>query len=82
MPMDGVARPTDTEVMFELALSFGLTEDPVGALERTVGMIESVAERHGIPDAVQATFGVSDGATLWGGAIRDARPGSLAVRVL
>jgi predicted glutamine amidotransferase len=56
---------TDTEVVFQLALSFGLTEDPVGALERTVGMIESVAERHGIHDAVQATFGVSDGATLW-----------------
>ena len=37
----------------------------MGALERTVGMIESVAERHDVPDAVQATFGVSDDATLW-----------------
>ena len=64
---------TDTEIVFQLALSSGLTEDPVSALERTVGLIESVAARHGVPDAVQATFGVSDGATLW--AVRYATQG-------
>ena len=57
---------TDTEVVFYLALTLGLQEDPLGALERTVGVIESIAARHGIEDAVQATFGVSDGTTLWG----------------
>jgi predicted glutamine amidotransferase len=56
---------TDTEVVFHLALTFGLEDDPVAALERTVGVIESAAEARGVAGAVQATFGVSDGATLW-----------------
>ncbi len=64
---------TDTEVVFHLALTLGLEDDPIEALERTVGFIESVALPHGIPDAVQATFGVSDGTTLW--AVRHATDG-------
>lgn len=64
---------TDTEVVFYLALTFGLEEDPIQALERTIGLIESVASRHGIAAAVQGTFGVSDGATLW--AVRYATEG-------
>ena len=64
---------TDTEVVFRLALTLGLEEDPIAALERTVGHIDSVAARHGIPDAVQATFGVTDGETLW--AVRYATTG-------
>jgi predicted glutamine amidotransferase len=69
---------TDTEVVFNLALTNGLEEDPIAALERTVGFIESVAESHGVPGVVQATFGVSDGESLW--AVRYAtldRPRSL-----
>jgi predicted glutamine amidotransferase len=69
---------TDTEVVFNLALTNGLEEDPIAALERTVGFIESVAESHGVPGVVQATFGVSDGDSLW--AVRYAtldRPRSL-----
>jgi predicted glutamine amidotransferase len=69
-----VEGSTDTEVVFYLALTLGLQDDPIGALERTVGVIESVAERHGIEDAVQATFGVSDGRTLW--AVRYATAGT------
>jgi predicted glutamine amidotransferase len=68
-----VQGSTDTEVVFHLALTFGLREDPIGALERTVGLIEAVAEQHGVPDAVQGTFGVSDGSTLW--AVRYATQG-------
>jgi predicted glutamine amidotransferase len=56
---------TDTEVVFHLALTLGLERDPVTALERTVGVIERTAERHGIAGAVQATFGVSDGESVW-----------------
>jgi glutamine amidotransferase len=56
---------TDTEVVFHLALTFGLEDDPVAALERTVGVIESAAEARGVKGAVQATFGVSDGESLW-----------------
>jgi glutamine amidotransferase len=64
---------TDTEVVFALALTYGLQEDPIGALERTVAHIESVAHDMGVPGAVQASFGVSDGVTLW--AVRYATEG-------
>jgi glutamine amidotransferase len=64
---------TDTEVVFGLALTLGLEEDPIAALERTVGLIEMIAARHGIPDAVQGTFGVTNGDTLW--AVRYATQG-------
>jgi len=60
-----VQGSTDTEVVFHLALTSGLEEDPIGALERTVGLIEETARRHGVTNAVQASFGVSDGESLW-----------------
>jgi predicted glutamine amidotransferase len=68
-----VQGSTDTEVVFHLALTLGLEEDPIGALESTVGFIEETARRRGIVGAVQATFGVSDGASLW--AVRYATEG-------
>ena len=64
---------TDTEVVFHLALTFGLEEDPLEALESTVGVIESAAEARGVEGAMQGTFGVSDGASLW--AVRYATEG-------
>ena len=73
-----VQGSTDTEVVFHLALTLGLEDDPIDALERTVGVIEGLAEERGVTGAVQATFGVSDGTTLW--AVRystDGRPRSL-----
>ena len=69
-----VQGSTDTEVVFNLALTNGLEEDPIKALEATVGLIESVGRKHGAAEAVQATFGVSDGTTLW--AVRYATEGS------
>ena len=64
---------TDTEVVFYLALAFGLEDDPIGALERTVGFIESTAREHGVASAVQGSFGVADGERLW--AVRYATEG-------
>jgi predicted glutamine amidotransferase len=69
----GIRGSTDTETVFGLALTLGLQEDPVGALERTVAFIEERATSHGVDGAVQATFGVSDGTTLW--AVRYATEG-------
>jgi predicted glutamine amidotransferase len=60
-----VVGSTDTEVVFKLALTNGLEEDPIGALERTVGIIEGVARKRGLAPLVQGTFGVSDGECLW-----------------
>ena len=56
---------TDSEVIFRLALTFGLEDDPVGALERAIGLVEATARRHGIDNAIQASIGVSDGTCLW-----------------
>jgi predicted glutamine amidotransferase len=56
---------TDTEVVFGLALTFGLEDDPIGALEQTVGFIEAKARERGITDPVMGTFGVANGEALW-----------------
>jgi len=61
----GVQGSTDTEVIFHLALSEGLEDDPIGAMETVLGRIEDVAEAHGIANAVQGSFGISDGDHLW-----------------
>ena len=55
---------TDSELMFYLALTFGLEEDPVGGLERMAGFVESVASAAGIEGALQMTIGLTDGETL------------------
>src|SRR5262249_28411128 len=34
---------TDSEMLFSLALSFGLTDEPIPAVERAVGLVEKVA---------------------------------------
>lgn len=61
----GAGGSTDSEVLFALGVTFGLTEDPVAGLERAIGFIEGVAERSGIGSAVQASIGLTDGESLW-----------------
>src|SRR5262249_43488359 len=56
---------TDSEILFYLALSNGLEDDPLSALERTVGFVEEAAARQGIKSAIQASIGISDGERLW-----------------
>jgi predicted glutamine amidotransferase len=56
---------TDSEVLFNLALTFGLEQDPISALEHAIGLVEATAEQHGIDDPVQASVGVSDGERVW-----------------
>jgi glutamine amidotransferase len=68
-----VEGSTDTEVVFHLALTHGLEDDPPAALERTVGIVEETARRLGVEPLVQATFGISDGESLW--AVRYATEG-------
>jgi len=60
-----VRGTTDSEVIFHLALTFGLQDDPVAALRETVRLIESVGRTHGVRFPMQGTIAVSDGATLW-----------------
>jgi glutamine amidotransferase len=56
---------TDSEVMFLLALTFGLREDPVAAVERMVGFVESVGRAYDVPDPVQMTVATTDGERVW-----------------
>ena len=61
----GIQGSTDSEVLFHLALTFGLEDDPVGALEKAIGFVEATAVRYGIENAVQASMGLADGERLW-----------------
>jgi len=56
---------TDSEVMFFLALTFGLADDPPGAVARMAGLVETTAESHGIPHPLQMTIAVADGVRVW-----------------
>ncbi len=64
---------TDSEVMFHLALTFGLEKDPPGALQRMAGFVENIARRHGVPETLWMTLGLTDGNTLF--AVRYASDG-------
>lgn len=56
---------TDSELMFHLALTFGLEDDAPRALARMAGFVESTGRERGVPEAVRMTLGVSDGETLY-----------------
>jgi glutamine amidotransferase len=56
---------TDSETFFFLALTMGLEDDPPGAVERAVGLIEHVGRRNGIEHPIQMTVATSDGASVW-----------------
>src|SRR3954462_126154 len=56
-----VRGSTDSELVFHLALTFGLKDDPILGLERAVGFIEETAPAE---HPLQMTLGVSDGRRL------------------
>ena len=55
---------TDSETMFYLALTFGLRDDPVRAVERMVGLVEATGRRHGVENPIQMTVATTDGTTI------------------
>ncbi len=61
----GIRGTTDSEVIFNLALTYGLMDSPIEAMSATLRRIEAVAREHGVAEAVQGTFAVADGVTLW-----------------
>jgi predicted glutamine amidotransferase len=56
---------TDSETMFYLALTFGLEDDPVGALEQTIGFIEETGRKHDVEHPIQMTVATTNGETIW-----------------
>jgi glutamine amidotransferase len=56
---------TDSEIMFMLALSFGMEGDVQAGLSRMAGLVEHVAKERGVDNALQMTLGISDGESLY-----------------
>jgi predicted glutamine amidotransferase len=61
---DNIAGTTDSEVMFHLALTYGLDDDPIGALERMAGHIEALGAENDVAEPLQMTIGLTDGERL------------------
>ncbi|MFJ4816525.1 class II glutamine amidotransferase [Streptomyces sp. NPDC088801] len=56
---------TDSELMFFLALTFGLPEDPPGAVARMAGLVEQAGHAHDVQHPLQMTIAVADGERIW-----------------
>jgi predicted glutamine amidotransferase len=50
---DGIAGSADSEVLFHLALTFGLEDEPLAAMERAIGFVEEMARERGVKEAVR-----------------------------
>jgi predicted glutamine amidotransferase len=55
---------TDSEVMFYLAVTFGLERDPAGALARMAGVVESVGRSSGVVESLWMTVAATDGTAI------------------
>ncbi|KQZ85801.1 glutamine amidotransferase [Microbacterium sp. Root166] len=64
---------TDTEMLFHLALTYGLMDDPVAAVGAAIRKVEEAGHAAGVQFPMQGTIAVSDGATVW--AIRHSSQG-------
>jgi glutamine amidotransferase len=56
---------TDSEIMFYLALTFGLQSEPVAAVERMVGFVEDTGHTYGVELPIQMTVATTDGRRVW-----------------
>jgi predicted glutamine amidotransferase len=56
---------TDSELLFYLALTLGLEDDPPSAVERMVGLVEDTGHRHGTEHPIQMTVATTDGERVW-----------------
>ena len=55
----------DTEVLFYLALTFGLQDDPPEAVARAIGFVEARGRARGVEYPFQGTIATTDGETIW-----------------
>ena len=60
-----VEGSTDSELLFYLALTLGLEDDPPDAVERMVGLVEVAGRRHGIEHPLQMTIATTEGKNVW-----------------
>ena len=52
-------------MLFYLALTLGLEDDPPSAIQQAIGLVEAVAGRHGVPNPFQGTIATRDGKSIW-----------------
>lgn len=71
---DSIRGTTDSEVIFHLALTLGLEDDPPAALARTVALIEQRMRRHGIDEEFQFSAAAANGESIY--AVRYANHGT------
>jgi glutamine amidotransferase len=55
----------DSEILFYLALTFGLTDDPPAAVARAIGLVEECGHARGIRYPFQGSIATTDGETMW-----------------
>jgi glutamine amidotransferase len=55
----------DSEILFHLALTFGLEDDPLDALARAIGLVEDVGRRKGVKFPFQGTLATTNGEQMW-----------------
>jgi glutamine amidotransferase len=60
-----IAGSTDSELMFLLALTFGLQDDPIRGVERMIRFVEDVAHAHDVANPLQMTLAIMDGQNLY-----------------
>jgi predicted glutamine amidotransferase len=56
---------TDSEVLFLVALTFGLEDDPPTAVARALGLVEATGLEHGVEHPFQGTIATTNGESVW-----------------
>lgn len=56
---------TDSELLFHLALTYGLEHDAPSAVEQAVGLVEEVGRQHDVEYPIQMTIATTDGVRIW-----------------
>lgn len=60
-----ISGTTDSELIFYLALSFGLDDDPPDAVAKAIGFVEDRGRKAGVTNPFQGTIVTSDGDAMW-----------------
>lgn len=60
-----IAGQADTELLFYIALTFGLEDDPPEAVARAIGLVEEVGYAKGVKYPFQGTIATTDGERTW-----------------
>jgi predicted glutamine amidotransferase len=60
-----IAGQADTEILFYLALTLGLEDDPPDAIARAIGLVETVGQQNGVKYPFQGTIATTDGERMW-----------------